>query len=105
MARYLLRLYVAGNTDLARRARRNLGRIIDSLPTDSCEVALIDVLQAPQRAREDRVIATPVVVRHHPLPVLKVIGDLSDAAMVLQGLGIDSDESLLPGVADGSQER
>jgi circadian clock protein KaiB len=104
MARYLLRLYVAGDTDLARRARGNLVRILDSLPAGSCEVTLIDVLQAPQRAREDHVFATPVLVRHDPLPILKVLGDLSDRARVLRGLGIDPDGHPVPAVADESHE-
>ena len=83
----LLLLFVAGRSSLATRARANLTRVRDRLP-DGVEVVEIDVLEAPDLAREWRVLVTPVLIRAHPLPVRKVIGDLSRAEPAFDALGL-----------------
>jgi len=49
---------------------------------------VIDILQQPGRAREDHVLAVPVLIKHIPLPVKRFIGDLSNRDTVLLGLGV-----------------
>jgi circadian clock protein KaiB len=57
---------------------------------DGADVEVIDVRERPELAEEDRIIATPTLVRREPRPVRKIIGDLSDIERVLVGLEIDA---------------
>jgi circadian clock protein KaiB len=88
MNRYLLRLYVTGNTPRSERAIANLRRLCADVLRNGCEVEVIDVLEQPQLAEEDRVLATPTVIRRVPAPERRVVGDLSDAGRVLSGLDV-----------------
>lgn len=88
MSTYSLRLYIVGGTEVGRRATANLESIVrDGLGGD-VEVEVLDVVEVPDRARVDRVIATPLLIRRRPEPLLKVVGDLSDATKVLDVLGL-----------------
>src|SRR5688572_20478664 len=88
MNRYVLRLYVAGNTPRSERAVANLRRLCSDVLRNGCDVEVIDVLEQPQRAEEDRVLATPTVIRRVPGPERRVVGDLSDSERVLSGLDV-----------------
>ncbi|HET7771043.1 MAG TPA: circadian clock KaiB family protein [Chloroflexota bacterium] len=88
MNRYVLRLYVAGNTPRSERAVANLRRLCSDVLRNGCEVEVIDVLEQPHRAEEDRVLATPTVIRRVPGPERRVVGDLSDSERVLSGLDV-----------------
>jgi circadian clock protein KaiB len=57
--------------------------------TDRCEFEIVDVYQRPELARTDQVIAVPTLIRSKPLPVRRVIGDLSDREKVIRLLGLD----------------
>lgn len=83
----ILLLFVAGESSLAARARANLARVRSSLPS-FVEIVEIDVLEDPGLAREWRVLVTPVLIRAHPLPIRKVIGDLSRAEPAFDALGL-----------------
>lgn len=84
-----LRLYVSGQALNSRTAIRNLEQIQQAL-ADRASVEVIDVREKPELAEEDRILATPTLVRREPRPVRKIIGDLSDTARVLAGLEIDA---------------
>ena len=89
MTGYLLELYVTGQTAAARVAMKNLRRVCDSeFGPDGYEVVVVDVLQDPERAEAARVLATPTLIRRFPLPVCRVIGDLSDSATLKTALEV-----------------
>jgi len=85
---YQVKLFVAGDTDLSRRAVANLERICTEVLCGNCEAEVVDILKTPAAAREYRVIATPVAVRIDVDPPLKVLGDLSDEERLIHALAL-----------------
>jgi|GEM_PF-843951 len=81
-----LRLYVTGSTLLSARAIENVQWMMREELADSYHYEIVDVLERPDLAEEDRVFATPALVRRSPGPVRKLIGDLSDRELVLSSL-------------------
>lgn len=75
---YLLKLYIAGNTIRSVRAIANLRQLCKAALGDQCTIEIVDVLKQPELAEQQKIIATPTLVRQLPLPVRRVIGDLSD---------------------------
>lgn len=86
--RWLVRLYVAGMTPTAHRALKNLEAILHEHLGDDAEIEVVDLLERPQLAEDEKIFAIPTAVRHMPEPVRKVIGDFSDAERTLVGLDI-----------------
>ena len=84
--RFVLRLYVAGETPKSLAAFANLSRICETHLAGRYEIEVIDLLERPQVARGDEIIVIPTLVRKLPPPVRKVFGDLSDAERVLVAL-------------------
>ena len=84
-ASWVLRLYVAGQTPRSLAAISNLHRICDEHLGGNCQVEVVDLLERPQLAEGDQIIAIPTLVRRLPLPMRKVIGDLSDTERTLVG--------------------
>lgn len=89
MTTYLLRLYVTGSTFRSLRAIENLRAICDAELAGQYDVEVIDVLENPQMAEKDKILATPTLVKRLPEPVRKIIGDLSDREKVLFGLDVE----------------
>ncbi|QGM46070.1 circadian clock KaiB family protein [Methylocystis heyeri] len=83
-----LRLYVAGHTDKSLRAIKNLNRICTEYLEGRYSIEVIDLLERPQLAQGDQIIAIPTLVRRLPEPIKKIIGDLSNEQRVLIGLDI-----------------
>jgi circadian clock protein KaiB len=71
-----------------------LRRLIDDLLSGSCELDIIDVLENPQVAEDDKILATPTLVKELPLPQRRIIGDLSDKEKVMMGLEITSHDNV-----------
>jgi circadian clock protein KaiB len=88
MPRYLLKLYVTGQTPRSQQAIANLRRICEEELDDRFEMVVIDVLERPQLAEDEKILATPTVVKELPQPIRRVIGDLSDSDRVLLGLDL-----------------
>ncbi|MCY7336803.1 MAG: circadian clock protein KaiB [Chamaesiphon sp.] len=88
MKTYVLKLYVAGNTPNSVRALRTLKNILEEEFKGVYALKVIDVLKNPQLAEEDKILATPTLSKVLPLPVRKIIGDLSDREKVLIGLDL-----------------
>ncbi|MFN8653164.1 MAG: circadian clock protein KaiB [Gemmatimonadales bacterium] len=86
--RYRLRLYITGQTPASERALANLEHICQNELKGEFEVEVIDVLEHPQLAEYEKILATPTLVRQLPEPVRKIIGDLSDREKVLLGLDL-----------------
>lgn len=81
-----LRLYVAGQTPASLAAVTNLRRICEEHLQGRYRIELIDLLVNPQLSREDQIVAIPTLVRKLPVPIRKIIGDLSDTTRTLVGL-------------------
>ena len=86
IAKWRLRLYVAGNTPNSIAAFANLKEICEKHLGGKYEIEVIDLLRNPQLAAGDQIIAVPTLVRRLPYPVKKIIGDLSNQERVLVGL-------------------
>jgi len=85
---WILRLYVAGQTAKSITAFTNLKHICETQLEGRYSIEVIDLLQNPQLSREHQILAIPTLVRKLPVPVRKIIGDLSDTEKVLIGLDI-----------------
>ena len=83
-----LRLYVAGQTAKSATALANLKRYCEQHLVDCYTLEVIDLLQNPQLAEGDQILAIPTLVRKVPEPIRKIIGDLSNEEKVLVGLDI-----------------
>jgi circadian clock protein KaiB len=83
-----LELYVAGQTDKSIRAVANLEVLCDKHLRGRYQIEVIDLLEQPDRARGDQIVATPTLVVKLPHAVRKIIGDLSSTDRVLVGLAL-----------------
>ena len=86
--RYVLRLYVTGQTPRAEAALRNIQRIIEDDLAGQYALEVIDVLDRPALAENERIVATPTLIKELPPPLRRMIGDLSDREQVLLGLDL-----------------
>ena len=86
--KWVLRLYVAGQSPKALTAFANLKKICDEQLEGKYSIEVIDLLINPQLGNEDQILALPTLVRKLPVPVRKIIGDLSDTERVLVGLNL-----------------
>ena len=85
---FSLRLYVAGQTPKSVLAFTNLKQICEEHLLGRYEIEIIDLLENPQLARGDQILAVPTLVRRLPEPIKKIIGDLSNTERVLVGLDL-----------------
>ena len=86
--KYILKLYVVGGTTTSNRAVSNLKKICTELLEDKYAIEIIDILKNPKLAVDESIIAIPTLIKKLPLPLRRVIGDLSDTDNVLLGLGL-----------------
>ena len=87
--KYTLRLYITGSTLASQHAVANLAVLCREDLGGNCDVEIIDILENPQLAEEEKILATPTLVKRAPAPVRKIIGDLSQRDKVLLGLGLE----------------
>lgn len=85
---WVLRLYVAGQTPKSVAAIANLHAFCEEHLRGKYEIEVIDLLQNPQLASGDQILAIPTLVRKLPVPVRKIIGDLSNTERVVVGLDL-----------------
>jgi circadian clock protein KaiB len=85
---WVLRLYVAGQTPKSLAAFANLKKICAEYLEGQYRIEVIDLLENPQLGRGDQIVAIPTLVRNLPVPIKKIIGDLSNTEKVLVGLDI-----------------
>ncbi|GBF80869.1 circadian clock KaiB family protein [Aphanothece sacrum] len=88
MNKYLLRLYITGNSIYSRRAITNLLRICHEELRDQYSVEIIDVLEDPQKAEQEKILVTPTLIKQLPPPLQRIIGDMSNTEKVLLGLDL-----------------
>jgi circadian clock protein KaiB len=87
--KYHFKLYVTGRTSRSERAIATMRRICEEHLRDRYEMIVIDVLEWPHLAEQDKILATPTLVKHLPPPSRRLIGDLSDVERVLQELDMN----------------
>ncbi|HXD18396.1 MAG TPA: circadian clock KaiB family protein [Vicinamibacterales bacterium] len=97
--RYILRLYVTGLTPRSARAIKNLQTICDEYLAGRYDLEVIDIYQQPVLTRGEQIIAAPTLIKKLPLPMRRIIGDLSNRERVLLGL----DLIVTPDQAHGKQ--
>jgi circadian clock protein KaiB len=90
---YHLRLYVAGQSPKSVRAVENLRHVCEEYLPGRYTIELVDLIENPERARSDEIIAVPTLIRKLPEPIRRIIGDLSDTDKVLIGLQLDEDRA------------
>jgi circadian clock protein KaiB len=85
---YQLRLYVAGTTPYSVSAIANIKKICEEYLKDRYELEVIDLYQNPTLAKGEQIIAAPTLIKRLPLPLHRIIGDLSAVERVLVGLDL-----------------
>jgi circadian clock protein KaiB len=88
--KYVLRLYVTGATSRSRRAILNVNAICSDHLQGRYDLEVIDIYQKPSLARDEQILAAPTLVKRLPLPLRRLIGDLSNREHVLFGLDLKS---------------
>jgi len=85
---YLLRLYVSGVTERSRRSILNINAVCKENLQGRYDLEVIDIHQKPSLAVDEQIVATPTLIKLLPLPLRRIVGDLSDRDGVLFGLDI-----------------
>lgn len=86
--KYVLRLYVSGMTPRSVTAMKNIKEICETHLQGRYDLQVVDIYQQPELARSAEIIAAPTLIKQLPLPLRKVLGDLSETERVLVGLGL-----------------
>jgi circadian clock protein KaiB len=87
---YELRLYIAGQTRKSLAALANLRRLCEEHLAGQYRIEIVDLLERPDQAQHDQILAIPTLVRRVPEPIKRIIGDLSNSERVLVGLEVHS---------------
>lgn len=86
---FRLSLYISGETARSLAAIRNVRLIVDTELPEGYQLECIDVQKDPERAERDKIMATPTLVREHPAPKKKIIGEFTNHRAVVLALEID----------------
>ena len=86
--KYVLRLYVSGSTMKSAVAVENIKRICEQHLKNRYDLEVIDIYQQPNLAREEQIVAVPTLIKRLPLPLRRMVGDLSNLDKVLSGLDL-----------------
>lgn len=87
-SKFQLRLYVMGQSSRSKKAIRNLKSLCKKELKGQYDLTIIDVLERPQLAEDEKILATPTLIKDLPPPLKRLIGDLSDKEKVLMGLDV-----------------
>jgi len=87
-AKYVLRLYVTGMTPKSTHAIANVKKLCETYLAGRYELEVVDIYQQPKPAKGEQIIATPTLVKKLPLPLRKLIGDMSDTNRFLVGIDL-----------------
>jgi circadian clock protein KaiB len=85
---YLLRLYVTGSTPRSARSIFNIRKLCEERLLGRYQLEVVDIYQQPEMARQEQIVAAPTLIKKLPLPLRKLVGDLSDEERVLTGLDL-----------------
>ena len=87
--KYTLKLYTLGKSSRSIRASENIRRILQEKFNSDYDLSVIDILENPDIAEAEKILATPTLIREYPLPKIRIIGDLSVKENILKGLDIE----------------
>lgn len=87
-AKHVFQLYVTGMTSKSTQAIANVQKLCEKYLAGRYELKVIDIYQQPKLAKEEQIIATPTLIKKLPLPLRRLIGDMSDAGRFLVGIGL-----------------
>lgn len=90
--KYVLRLYVTGMTPRAQEAIRNIKKICEEELKGRYELEVIDIYQQPELAKTEQIIAAPTLIRRLPLPLRRLVGDMSNKEKVIVGLQLTPED-------------
>jgi circadian clock protein KaiB len=86
--KYVLRLYITGMTPNSKKAVANIRKICDEYLEGRFELEIIDIYQKPHLAEGEQILAAPTLIKKLPLPLKRLIGDMSNTEKVLLGLDL-----------------
>ena len=86
--KYVLRLYITGSTPRSSRSIFNLRNLCEDRLMGRYQLEVVDIYQQPELARAQQIIAAPTLIKSLPLPLRRLVGDLSDRERVLVGLDL-----------------
>ena len=86
--KYILRLYVTGMTPKSTKAIDNVQKLCEKYLEGFYDLKIIDIYQQPKLAKDEQIIATPTLIKQHPLPIRRLIGDMSDTERFLVGIDL-----------------
>jgi circadian clock protein KaiB len=86
--RYILRLYITGQTPRSIKSVENLRRLCEKYLPGQYDLEVIDIYQQPALAAEGQIIAAPTLIKTMPLPLRRLVGDFSDRQRVVLGLDL-----------------
>ena len=86
---FVFHLFITGASPNSIRAINNLKQLCDEHMAGRYELQIIDVYQQPAIAAKEQIIALPLMIRKHPLPERRLIGDMSETTKILKALGIE----------------
>jgi circadian clock protein KaiB len=87
-AKYVLRLYISGSTSKSSQAVENIKRVCEQHLKNRYDLEVIDIYQQAQLARDEQIVAVPTLIKRLPLPLRRLIGDMSNVQKVLFGLDL-----------------
>ena len=87
---YELKLFITGATPNSVRAVANIKHICEKYFPKKYTLEVIDVYQQPLLAKNEQIIALPMLIKYTPLPIKRLVGDMSDSQKVLRGLDFDA---------------
>ena len=91
--KYILRLYVTGLTPRSTKAIANVKEICEKYLKDRYELEVVDIYQQPKLAQGEQIIAAPTLIKKLPLPLRRLIGDMSDTEKFLVGIDLKPKKS------------
>lgn len=89
---FVLRLYVTGMTPRSTRAISAVRTLCEELLPGRYDLEIIDVYQQPGRITSEQILATPTLIKKSPEPQRRLVGDMSNRARLLSGLGLTAEE-------------
>ncbi len=89
MTSYIFDLYVAGHTARSRQAAQNMKELCEEHFSGDYALNIVDVLEDPQAAEEEKIIATPTIIQRAPISGRRIIGVPADQGSMLRALGVD----------------